>query len=105
MWKNNNENFQSMGFSTPPPPSSKLRSCRSPVRVMSERKRSPSNNCEVFHIIHKVPAGDSPYVKAKQVQVGFWVFWHFGVFLVWSALMGSVFLSVSSVGFTFAPFI
>lgn len=70
MWKNNKENFQSMGFSTPPPPSSKLRSCRSPVRVMSERKRtSPSNNCGVFHIIHKVPAGDSPYVRAKQVQV------------------------------------
>ncbi|KAH7545511.1 hypothetical protein FEM48_Zijuj01G0101600 [Ziziphus jujuba var. spinosa] len=70
MWKNNKENFQSMGFSTPPPPSSKLRSCRSPVRVMSERKRtSPSNNCGVFHIIHKVPAGDSPYVRAKQVQL------------------------------------
>lgn len=24
---------------------------------------------DLFHVIHKVPAGDSPYVKAKQLQV------------------------------------
>lgn len=27
------------------------------------------NKGDLFHVIHKVPAGDSPYVKAKQVQV------------------------------------
>jgi hypothetical protein len=37
---------------------------------MSERKRSsPGNNGDLFHVIHKVPAGDSPYVRAKHVQV------------------------------------
>ncbi|KAF3450487.1 hypothetical protein FNV43_RR06570 [Rhamnella rubrinervis] len=37
---------------------------------MSERKiRSPAANCDLFHVIHKVPAGDSPYVRAKQVQL------------------------------------
>lgn len=24
---------------------------------------------DLFHVIHKVPAGDSPYVRAKHVQV------------------------------------
>jgi hypothetical protein len=37
---------------------------------MSERKRiSPANESDPFHIVHKVPAGDSPYVRAKHVQV------------------------------------
>lgn len=26
---------------------------------------------ELFHVIHKVPAGDSPYVRAKRAQVPF----------------------------------
>ncbi len=37
---------------------------------MSERKRiSPANESDPFNIVHKVPAGDSPYVRAKHVQV------------------------------------
>ncbi|RDX97325.1 Protein POLLENLESS 3, partial [Mucuna pruriens] len=61
-------------FMTPPPqpPSSwKSRLSRSPTVPFSERKKSPNsmNKSDLFHIIHKVPAGDSPYVKAKQVQL------------------------------------
>lgn len=59
---------------TPPPqpPSSwKPPHSQSPSVPFSERKKSPNsaNKIDLFHIIHKVPAGDSPYVKAKQVQV------------------------------------
>ncbi|CAJ1962984.1 unnamed protein product [Sphenostylis stenocarpa] len=60
-------------FMTPPPqppsPWKTIRS-RSPGVPFSERKKSPNsvNKSDLFHIIHKVPAGDSPYVKAKQVQ-------------------------------------
>ncbi|KAF3449677.1 hypothetical protein FNV43_RR10408 [Rhamnella rubrinervis] len=54
-----NNKTQSMGFSAPPPPSSKLRSIRPPETAMSERKiRSPAANCDLFHVIHKVPAVD-----------------------------------------------
>lgn len=36
----------------------------------SERRRSSSGqNGELFRIIHKVPAGDSPCARAKQVQL------------------------------------
>jgi len=49
---------------------------------MSERKERVSHpNCkrDLFHVVHKVPAGDSPYVRAKHVQVlilnGFFVVW------------------------------
>jgi hypothetical protein len=44
---------------------------RSPTVPFSERKKSPAsvNKDDLFHVIHKVPSGDSPYVKAKQVQV------------------------------------
>ncbi|BAT87693.1 hypothetical protein LR48_Vigan09g180900 [Vigna angularis] len=61
-------------FMTPPPqppsPWKTIRS-RSPSVPFSERKKSPSslNKNDLFHIIHKVPSGDSPYVKAKQVQL------------------------------------
>jgi len=56
------------------PPSSSSSSWKSrPVRSpFSERKKSPAasvNKDDLFHVIHKVPSGDSPYVKAKQVQV------------------------------------
>lgn len=58
------------------PPSSlsswKSRPVRSPTVPFSERKKSPAasvNKDDLFHVIHKVPSGDSPYVKAKQVQV------------------------------------
>ncbi|XP_010537572.1 PREDICTED: protein POLLENLESS 3 [Tarenaya hassleriana] len=37
---------------------------------MSERKTtSTTDKCEPFHMVHKVPAGDSPYVRAKHVQL------------------------------------
>ncbi|XP_027931542.1 protein POLLENLESS 3 [Vigna unguiculata] len=61
-------------FMTPPPqpptPWKTIRS-RSPSVPFSERKKSPNsvNKSDLFHIIHKVPSGDSPYVKAKQVQL------------------------------------
>lgn len=66
-------------FMTPPPqppsPWKTIRS-RSPSMPFSERKKSPNsvNKSDLFHIIHKVPSGDSPYVKAKQVQVTFFFF-------------------------------
>ncbi|KAL5157940.1 Protein POLLENLESS 3 [Glycine soja] len=61
-------------YMTPPPqpPSSwKPPHSQSPSVPFSERKKSPNsaNKIDLFHIIHKVPAGDSPYVKAKQVQL------------------------------------
>lgn len=55
-----------------PPWSWKSRPIRSPTVPFSERKKSPAasmNKDDLFHVIHKVPSGDSPYVKAKQVQV------------------------------------
>ncbi|KAK7332581.1 hypothetical protein VNO80_29334 [Phaseolus coccineus] len=54
----------------PPSPWKTIRS-RSPSVPFSERKKSPNsaNKSDIFHIIHKVPSGDSPYVKAKQVQL------------------------------------
>lgn len=73
MWTSTGKNnFPCKGFSTPPP-SSKSRPFRSPKTApLSDRKRSSPNSAnksDLFHVIHKVPAGDSPYVKAKQVQV------------------------------------
>ncbi|KAJ1414387.1 Tetratricopeptide-like helical domain superfamily [Sesbania bispinosa] len=59
-------------FMTPSPSSWKSsRPSRSPTMPLSERKRSPTsvNKGDLFHVIHKVPSGDSPYVKAKQVQL------------------------------------
>jgi len=59
-------------YMTPPPSSWKSRPIRSPTVPFSERKKSPAasmNKDDLFHVIHKVPSGDSPYVKAKQVQV------------------------------------
>jgi hypothetical protein len=64
MW-NNDKNFPARGFLTPPPTRK-----ASPMIPMSERKgSSPANNDDFFHVLHKVPAGDSPYVRAKHVQV------------------------------------
>ncbi|XP_022139858.1 uncharacterized protein LOC111010669 isoform X2 [Momordica charantia] len=73
MWTNNGKNnFPGRGFSTPPP-SWKSRPFRpSKTTPFSERKRSAPNSVNksnLFHVVHKVPAGDSPYVKAKQVQL------------------------------------
>lgn len=39
---------------------------------------------ESFHVTHKVPVGDTPYVRAKNVQVSFWAFFEiwFGHFRI-----------------------
>ncbi|XP_047308825.1 protein POLLENLESS 3 [Impatiens glandulifera] len=71
MWRSQN-NFPGKGFSTPPPTGMHRR--YSPVtryKFFSEKKKIPSPHVEsdIFHIIHKVPSGDSPYVRAKHVQL------------------------------------
>lgn len=38
----------------------------SPVKPLV--KRAPAR-ADSFHVVHKVPVGDTPYVKAKHVQV------------------------------------
>jgi hypothetical protein len=38
----------------------------SPVKPASKR---PPVRADSFHVVHKVPVGDTPYVKAKHVQV------------------------------------
>lgn len=35
------------------------------------KKNSSSKKEDLFHVIHKVPAGDGPYVRAKHAQVSF----------------------------------
>ncbi|KAL5577412.1 hypothetical protein UlMin_019111, partial [Ulmus minor] len=69
MWSNEG-NFRSCnGFSTPPP-TSNSRSLHFTMTSMPEiKRRSPAKKGDLFHVIHKVPAGDSPYVRAKQVQL------------------------------------
>ena len=72
MWSND-KNFSERGFLTPQPPAWKK--TQSTVLPMSERKRiSPANNGDCFHVIHKVPASDSPYGRAKHVQVNYTIF-------------------------------
>ncbi|KAA8519333.1 hypothetical protein F0562_013588 [Nyssa sinensis] len=67
MWTND-KNFAARGFSTPPPTWKSKR--LSPMMPASEKKRSsPKAKADIFHVIHKVPAGDSPYVRAKHVQL------------------------------------
>lgn len=57
------------GFWTPPPTWSTTRRVYAAM-PMSERKRTSSiEKQEPFHMIHKVPCGDSPYVRAKHAQV------------------------------------
>lgn len=69
MWARD-KSIQPAGFSTPPPTWKSGPANPPPMVPMSERKRiSPAARCDLFHVAHKVPAGDSPYVRAKQVQV------------------------------------
>ncbi|KAF5180976.1 Pollenless 3-like [Thalictrum thalictroides] len=63
-------------FSTPPPPlPSRWRSAPcTPIQTLLEMNESPQLPATIarvdsFHVIHKVPSGDSPYVKAKHVQL------------------------------------
>ncbi|XP_073061227.1 protein POLLENLESS 3-like [Primulina eburnea] len=60
---------QPRGFLTPPPTWKTRRS--SPVLPGSEKKprRSPQGTSDLFHVFHKVPSGDSPYGRAKHVQL------------------------------------
>ncbi|XP_073300088.1 protein POLLENLESS 3-like [Primulina huaijiensis] len=60
---------QPRGFLTPPPTWKTRRS--SPVLPGSEKKprRSPQGKSDLFHVFHKVPSGDSPYGRAKHVQL------------------------------------
>lgn len=41
------------------------------ARLSGRMKKGDQNLEAPFHVIHKLPAGDSPYVRAKHVQV-FW---------------------------------
>ncbi|XP_028052208.1 protein POLLENLESS 3-like [Camellia sinensis] len=72
MWTTD-KNFPARGFSTPPPHTGKSRrwSPGTPVRPLSEKKvwNSTRAKADLFHVIHKVPSGDSPYVRAKHVQL------------------------------------
>lgn len=44
------------------------------MEVMNSRRKEEDQ----FHIIHKVPSGDGPYVKAKHAQVGiFYIVFYF----------------------------
>ncbi|KAE8655307.1 Protein POLLENLESS 3 [Hibiscus syriacus] len=67
MWSSD-KNFPARGFLTPQPPAWKKTQSATAL-PLSERKRiSPANNGD-FHVIHKVPASDSPYGRAKHVQL------------------------------------
>ncbi|KAL8139788.1 hypothetical protein V2J09_005809 [Rumex salicifolius] len=50
-------------------PSHASNSCKSENRKSYHTCSSPSLFSDRFHVIHKVPAGDSPYVRAKRVQL------------------------------------
>ncbi|KAJ8560310.1 hypothetical protein K7X08_004368 [Anisodus acutangulus] len=68
MWKNNESNHYmspARGFLTPPP------KWRSPASERNQRwpTHAQSAKPDLFHVIHKVPAGDSHYVRAKHVQL------------------------------------
>ncbi|KAL1560518.1 protein POLLENLESS 3-LIKE 1-like [Salvia divinorum] len=56
---------QPRGFLTPPPTWKTDRG--SPVMPRSEMKPQPKG--DLFHVVHKIPSGDSPYVRAKHVQL------------------------------------
>lgn len=47
----------------------------------STRSNSTKDN-ELFHVIHKVPCGDTPYVKAKHAQVQILLLHLWGLFLM-----------------------
>ncbi|XP_043688283.1 uncharacterized protein LOC122639479 [Telopea speciosissima] len=59
--------FPTKEFSTPPRTWNS--SPCSPMPTTEKKRSSPPVRADSFHVIHKVPAGDSPYVKAKHVQL------------------------------------
>ncbi|CAN8274340.1 unnamed protein product [Cochlearia groenlandica] len=58
-------------FWTPPPTSNTRIRDYAAAMPMSDRRRPPSSSekRDPFHIVHKVPSGDSPYVRAKHAQL------------------------------------
>ncbi|KAL3833725.1 hypothetical protein ACJIZ3_008461 [Penstemon smallii] len=67
----NQDNYyscQPKGFFTPPPTWKKKR-CSPAVHCSEKKPRSSPAKADLFHVIHKVPSGDSPYVRAKHVQL------------------------------------
>ncbi|KAG5562310.1 hypothetical protein RHGRI_005137 [Rhododendron griersonianum] len=68
MLNNGKDNFQARGFSTPPPQGKWWR-WSPPARQPLSEKKPQAAKTDLFHVIHKVPAGDSPYVRAKHVQL------------------------------------
>ncbi|XP_024994843.1 protein SULFUR DEFICIENCY-INDUCED 1-like [Cynara cardunculus var. scolymus] len=85
MWTNkDHNNFTPKGFPFSTTQLEKNRTCsssiyssppsaiRQPLLPASENKRNPShpnNDVSLLHVIRKVPAGDSPYIRAKHVQL------------------------------------
>lgn len=41
----------------------------SPIMPVAANGPVAAARVDPFHVVHKVPMGDSPYVKAKHVQV------------------------------------
>ncbi|XP_057970259.1 protein POLLENLESS 3 [Malania oleifera] len=64
MWSNSKGFPATGGFLTPPP-----NKWKSKATLMYSPASEKKPKADLFHVIHKVPAGDSPYVKAKQVQL------------------------------------
>lgn len=40
-------------------------------KKQNQPKNEEKDQKEMFHVIHKVPSGDGPYVRAKHAQVQF----------------------------------
>ncbi|XP_024520174.1 protein POLLENLESS 3-LIKE 1 isoform X2 [Selaginella moellendorffii] len=62
MWNSSSSNLP------PHPRMSKSAPC-SPVKPLVAAGKRPPSRADSFHVIHKVPLGDSPYVRAKHVQL------------------------------------
>ncbi|VFQ81344.1 unnamed protein product [Cuscuta campestris] len=57
------------GFYTPPPKRSSYQLPSPATQTRPPHPHSAGGKEELFHVLHKVPAGDSPYVRAKHVQL------------------------------------
>lgn len=69
MWRREDRRAPGGGYWTPPAASNMKKRVYT-ATPMSERKKTCSNEKqEPFHMIHKVPSGDSPYGRAKHAQV------------------------------------
>lgn len=69
MWRREDRRAPGGGYWTPPATWNMKKRVYTEM-PMSERKRTCSNEKqEPFHMVHKVPSGDSPYGRAKHAQV------------------------------------